>query len=225
MLQLRPGERVLELACGNGDFSRRMAELGASVVASDFSPKMVEAARARGGEVDYRIADATDVDQLLSLGRAGEFDAIVSNMAMMDMSEIEPMAEGAATLVKPGGRFVFSTVHPAFNGNETVRMVEQSEDERGVIRRYSVKVSRYIRPSTAKGVALEGQPVTQWYFHRPMKDLIAPFLDHGFVLDGLDEPVLSPDQVRQDSTSAVFVEVPPVLVARMRPSARVVQLD
>jgi SAM-dependent methyltransferase len=219
LLRLRPGERVLELACGNGDFARRMAELGASVLASDFSAAMVEAARAHGGDVEYRVADATDQNQMLALGRPGEFDAIVSNMAIMDMLSIEPMARAARTLVKPTGRFVFSTVHPAFNGSDSVRVVEQSEDEHGVVRRYSVKVSEYIGSKASKGVALEDQPVTQWYFHRPMKDLFAPFFDQGFVMDGFDEPVLTPEQVRPGGTSAVFVEIPPVLVARLRPAA------
>ena len=59
--------------------------------------------------------------------------------------------------------------------------------------------------------------MTHWYFHRPMKDLFATFFAHGFVMDGFDEPVLAPDQVRSGGTSAVFVEVPPVLVARLRP--------
>ena len=121
--------------------------------------------------------------------------------------------------MKPRGRFVLSTVHPAFNGNDTVRMVEQLEDERGVTRQHWVKVRNYIRPNVAKGTALEDQPVTHWYFHRPLKDVFAAFFDHGFVLDGFDEPVLTPDRVREDSISAVFVEVPPVVVARMRRAA------
>src|SRR5437588_3046728 len=45
LLQVQPGEEVLEIACGNGVFARRLAELGARVVASDFSEKMLEQAR------------------------------------------------------------------------------------------------------------------------------------------------------------------------------------
>jgi ubiquinone/menaquinone biosynthesis C-methylase UbiE len=42
LLQLRPGERVLEIACGNGEFARRMSSLGAHVLASDFSEGMLD---------------------------------------------------------------------------------------------------------------------------------------------------------------------------------------
>src|SRR5437588_10123706 len=72
LLELRPGETVLEIACGNGVFSRRMAQLGAQVVATDFSEKFLERARARGteysGQIEYRLVDATDEEQLMALG-------------------------------------------------------------------------------------------------------------------------------------------------------------
>jgi ubiquinone/menaquinone biosynthesis C-methylase UbiE len=216
LLRLERGERVLEIACGNGEFSRRMAELGARVLATDFSEAMLERARARSGDLEYRLADAADESTLLSLGTSGEsFDAVVCNMAIMDMLEIEPMVAASARLLRSGGRFVFSVLHPAFNSTAT-RMVEQFENEDGVVRIYSVKVSSYIHPSVGKGVALEGQPVVQWYFHRPIGELFRPWFEHGFVLDGIGEPVLEPEDVLPRSTARVFVEVPPILVARMR---------
>src|SRR5262245_50447970 len=80
LLALRAGERVLQLACGNGEFSRRMAGLGGHVLATDFSEAMLERARARGGQVEYRLADATRRDQLMALAALGPFDACVCNM-------------------------------------------------------------------------------------------------------------------------------------------------
>jgi hypothetical protein len=109
----------------------------------------------------------------------------------------------------------FSELHPAFNGAAT-RIVEQSENEHGVVRTYAVKVSSYIHPSTGMGVAIEGQPVVQWYFHRPISELFRVWFRHGFVLDGIEEPVLAQEDVRPASTAGVFVEVPPILAARMR---------
>ena len=215
LLGIAPGELVLEIACGNGVFTRRMTELGARVLATDFSEPMLDRARAYGGDIDYRLADAADKAALLALGEPASFHAVVCNMAIMDMVEIEPMIAASATLLRRDGRFVFSTVHPAFNG-EATRVLEQSDDERGVVRTYSVKVSRYIRPSTQLGVAIEGQPVVQWYFHRPLSELLQSWFRHGFVLDGIEEPVLAPDAVPPGSPSAVFTEVPPILVARMR---------
>jgi len=218
LLELRAEERVLEVACGNGEFARAMSALGASVLATDFSGPMLERARAHGADVEYRLVDATDEGALLALGEPGSFDAAVSNMAIMDMAEIEPMISALAVLLRRSGRFVFSTLHPAFNSGEVTRLVEQSEEETGVVRSYSIRVFGYITPTTGKGVALEGQPVRQWYFHRPLRAIFDVCFRHGFVLDGIDEPVLDRARVEPGSTEMIFMEIPGVLVARMRRS-------
>lgn len=216
LLELRPGERVLEIACGNGEFARRMAELGASVLATDFSEGMLERARARGGDVEYQRVDATDAEALMALGDLGSFDAVVSNMAIMDMESIDPMASAVARLLRPGGRFVLSTLHPAFNSGEAVPTTELVYRDGDLRKIYSVKVSSYAKPSIAKGVALPGQPVEQWYFHRSMSDIFRPFFDHGFALDGLEEPLVDPAHGTLGSPGYVYTEIPGVLVARLR---------
>lgn len=105
------GETVLDVACGNGVFARRLATLGATVVATDFSRGVLDAARARSGghgdRIDYRLVDATDEAALLDLGE-GRFAAVVCGMAMMDMPTISPLTRAVGRLLAPGGRFVFS---------------------------------------------------------------------------------------------------------------------
>jgi SAM-dependent methyltransferase len=216
LLRLQAGERVLEIACGNGEFARRMSDLGAHVLATDFSEGMLERARSHGGEVEYRSADATVEDQLLALGQPGSFDAVVSNMAIMDMESIEPMAAASARLLNATGRFVFSTLHPSFNSGDARPTVE-IDPEGSATEIYSVRVSSYGRPATSKGVGIPSQPVEQWYFHRPLWMILEPFLEHGFVLDGLEEPLVpGPDERNAGKPSHVFTQVPGVLVARLR---------
>ncbi len=74
LLQPRPGERILDLGCGDGVLTQRLAETGAEVVGVDSSENMVAAARQRG--LDTRVMDATKLtfDQ--------EFDAVFSNAAL-----------------------------------------------------------------------------------------------------------------------------------------------
>ena len=215
LLRLEPGERVLEIACGNGAFARRMAELGGRVLATDFSERMLERARAHGGDVEYRPADATREAELVALGEPGSFDAVVSNMAIMDMESIEPMAAAAARLLKPAGRFVFSTLHPAFNSGDARPTVELDVEGPGT-EIYSVKVSSYGRAGTSKGVAIPGQPVEQWYFHRPLAMILEPFFHHGFALDGLEEPLVGLDRSQPGTPTYVYTQLPGVLIARMR---------
>jgi hypothetical protein len=125
------------------------------------------------------------------------------------------MAAASSRLLKPRGRFVFSTLHPAFNSGD-VRPTVELDLEGGITEVYSVKVSSYGRPSTGKGVAIPGQPVEQWYFHRPLWMILKPFFDRGFALDGLEEPLVGSERETPGIPSHVYTQLPGVLVARMR---------
>lgn len=110
-------QNVLDIACGNGLTSRRLAALGANVTAFDFSANLIERAKARpnlDSLISYHVLDATDEQALLALGQH-RFDSALSNMALFDMSEIEPLFRILPKLLKPNGVFVFSLMHPAFN--------------------------------------------------------------------------------------------------------------
>jgi 2-polyprenyl-3-methyl-5-hydroxy-6-metoxy-1,4-benzoquinol methylase len=130
LLNIQPGQVILDIACGNGGFSRRMAALGARVVAFDFSAKFIERARTRTAgtpyeaSIEYKVIDATDRGQLQSLGEGG-FDGAVATMALMDMAEIDPLLTALTRLLKPGAPFVFSVTHPCFNSEGTRLAVEQ----------------------------------------------------------------------------------------------------
>jgi hypothetical protein len=65
-------------------------------------------------------------------------------MAIMDMETIEPMVAAASRLLKLRGRFVFSTLHPAFNSGD-VRPTVELDLEGDVTEVYSIKVSSYGR--------------------------------------------------------------------------------
>lgn len=220
LLELQPGELVLDVACGNGVFARRLAQLGAEVLACDFSEKFIEAARARTktdtGRIEYRVLDATDREQLLALGR-GQFDAAVCNMALMDMTTIEPLMGALAQLLKPGGRFVFSVSHPAFNSTACRMVMEEEYREGEFVARSAVKVTNYLRAPPAKGLGIIGQPTPHYYFDRPVSVLLNAGFAAGFVVDGIEEPAFSGEtQGEQPFSWANYPNIPPVLVVRMR---------
>ncbi len=220
LLNLKPGELVLEIACGNGVFARHLAQLGAQVIATDFSEQLIERAKARTTEhadrIEYRVVDATNEDQLLALGKR-RFDAVVCNMAMMDMVTIEPLMNAASQLLKADGRFVFSIMHPCFN-NAGVKLVMEEEDRDGeIVVVHSVKISKYKGMSAQKGIGIIGQPAPHYLFHRPLSVLFNTCFQAGFVLDGLEEPAFGAEDSGERWFSwANFKEIPPVLVARLR---------
>lgn len=220
LLALQPDELILDIACGNGSFSRRLAELGGNVVAFDFSEEMVARARDRTVEhrdaIEYAVVDATDEQRLLALGER-RFDAAVCSMALMDMATIDVLTGSLARMLKAGGRFVFSVSHPCFNSAEGTSVVAERNFEGRGRDEHFVKVSRYLHPSAWKGEALAGQPELQYYFHRPLSVLFGSCFDAGFVLDGLEEPTF--DQSVEASNALAWAnlrEIPPVLVARLR---------
>jgi 2-polyprenyl-3-methyl-5-hydroxy-6-metoxy-1,4-benzoquinol methylase len=222
MLELQPGERVLDIACGNGLTSRRMAAMGAEVVATDFAAEMIAYARRRTteyeGRLTFDVLDATDEAALLKLGE-GQFDAALCHMALFDMAEIDPLMRSLSRLLRPGGRFVFSIIHPCFNNPHMVQMAEMEDQDGEVVTVYSIKISGYMTPSVARGAAIAGQPKPQLYFHRPLQALLGAGFRAGFVLDDLEERSFPPDHPQSRSPLAWggnFSEIPPVLVARLR---------
>jgi SAM-dependent methyltransferase len=209
--------RVLEIACGNGLFARRLAELGATVVATDFSAPMLERARRRTAApgIEFLELDATDPAALGAVPGA-PFDAVVCTMALMDMAEVDPLARALPELLVPGGRFVFSTCHPAFNRVGT-RFVAEHEDQEGrFVTRRGVFVDSYLTPRRSEGVAMLGQPVTHLYFDRSLSGLLGPFLAAGLVLDGLEEPAFPAADAGEELNWSGLPEFPPVLVGRLR---------
>jgi SAM-dependent methyltransferase len=98
LLAPQPGERVLDVGCGNGTLTRIIAEAGADVVGVDSSRDQVAAATALG--LDARLLDAANLDF------DGVFDAVFSNAALHWMADIDAVLAGIQRALKPGGRFV-----------------------------------------------------------------------------------------------------------------------
>ena len=221
LLALKSGETLLDVACGNGHFARQMAEHEVRVTAIDIAPRQIENAIAAstkyGEQIEFLVSDATD-NELLTQLESKKFDAISCGMAIMDMAEIEPLAESVSRLLKPGGRFVFAVMHPAFNSpNGLSRSVERVEMEDGrIVDSLAVKISHYINPTSYEGVAIVGQPVLQRYFHRPMSVLLNVFFTRGFVADGIEEPVFGSSDPSHALDWDNFHEIPPVLAVRLR---------
>jgi 2-polyprenyl-3-methyl-5-hydroxy-6-metoxy-1,4-benzoquinol methylase len=220
LLDVQPDERVLDIACGNGVFARRLAALGARVVACDFSAAMLGHARARKSEhtdrIEYKLIDATDESQFMALGDS-QFDGAIANQALHDIRDIEPLARALPRLLKPGGRFVFSVPHPAFNFDGTTVGHEEPERQGAIDRQYYVKVFNYLRVPATASTGIVGEPVPHTQFHRPLSTLLGTFFDQGFMLDALLEPSYGPEHVSKRPLGwANFKDIPPVLVARLR---------
>ena len=159
LLSVQPGQLVLDIACGNGLTSRRLGRLGARVVAFDVAEEMIGFAKKRSssddGDIRYYVVDAGDEEGIANICEE-KLDAALSNMALFDMAEIEPLFRTLFRLLKPGGCFVFSMMHPCFNQAHSALFCEREEKDGEEVTTFGVRVSGYMTPIMHKGRALAG---------------------------------------------------------------------
>ncbi len=98
-LAAAPGERILDLGCGDGQLTRRIIATGANVVGLDSSPQMAAAARALGIDATVGSAEAIPFE-------SASFDAVFSNAALHWVRDHDAMLGGVKRVLKSGGRFV-----------------------------------------------------------------------------------------------------------------------
>ena len=115
--------------------------------------------------IEFNVADATDEKSILKLEKDKPFTKAVSNMAVMDIADIRPLFKALYKLLPKDGIFVFATQHPCF----------------------TTLTEKYMTPHCSKGIAIEGQPKQQTYFHRSMQDIFNICFENGFIIDGFFE--------------------------------------
>ena len=220
LLELKPDETVLDIACGAGRMARLIAEAGSRVVAFDHSEKFIQRAKTRTDKklgIEYHVIDATDREALIVLGE-NRFDCAVCTMGFMDMPAIEPLFAVLPSLLKSHGRLVFSVAHPCFHSARIQRFAEMYEQEAGRhVFINGIKVSGYLGATARKTEGILGQPEPQYYFHRSLQDLFGVGFKYGFVIDALKEPAFQKESERQRTLKwDDMPEIPPLLVVRMR---------
>jgi 2-polyprenyl-3-methyl-5-hydroxy-6-metoxy-1,4-benzoquinol methylase len=218
LLDVVAGDTILDAACGAGRFARRMAELGARVVAFDYSAEFIARARERTSSdaVEYHVVDAANAEVLLSLG-SHRFTKAVCTMAIMDMPEIGPLFATLSRLLVPNGTLVFSVTHPCFHFPAVQRFAEICEEQAGRhVIRSGVKVSSYLSPFARKTEGIVGQPESQWFFHRPISTLFRFGFEAGFVVDGIEEPGFPADTPKAGVRWNDMTDIPPIMVVRMK---------
>jgi 2-polyprenyl-3-methyl-5-hydroxy-6-metoxy-1,4-benzoquinol methylase len=217
LLDIKEGQTILDVACGNGNFSKRLAELGANVIAFDYSPKMIERAKLSCKDylnrIDFKVNDATNYDSLMELG-IQSFDSAVANMALMDIADITALVKSLQMLLKPNGRFVFSIPHPCFQPPNVRKLCEIEDVDGAVVSRKSVQISKYINPEVFENLGIKGQPTPHLIFHRPLAYYLNLFFESNFMLDGIVEPTF--EDTDKEYYKFDWNSIPPVIIFRFR---------
>ena len=217
LLGLEHGARVIEFACGNGGFARRLGRQGMRVVATDLSPALISHAERRtetisdqAVDVSYQVVDATIEREIINCG--GPFDAAVCIMGVMSMPMLRPMFGGAWRVLRSRGVFVVVTLHPAF-ATSGYKFVKSEQDDEP----HGLKVERYLSRYVTHGVTNTAQQQPQIYFHRPLSELLADAFSAGLVLDGMEE-LAAPPQPMEEAKLIwnMLPEIPMAVALRFR---------
>jgi SAM-dependent methyltransferase len=183
------GKRVLDAGCGEGRFARMLAERGAAVTGIDFSHRMIELAREaeerepRG--IEYQQADMADLGSF----EDGAFDIAVAYLSVIDVARYEEALKEVSRVLKPGGQFVFSLVHPCFctPGSDWEPRVPGIVPIRDADRLYR-KVDNYRPACDVRFRMWPTAPVETINFHRPLSDYAGACRAAGLLIRDIVEP-------------------------------------
>ncbi len=200
------GEKVLDLACGEGYNTRILASKGAVVTGVDFSEKMIELAiqeenRNKLG-IRYSVADASDLHML----KDSSFDIVACFMALQDIEDYRGTIKEAARVLKERGRFVFVITHPCFESRTIGGKQVAGWIYRSGVKRKAKEISAYLKSEeTALHFMVDRyfdthseiihwrmerltRPFETTIFHRTLTDYANALNDAGFVISRLKEP-------------------------------------
>ena len=177
---------VIDIGCGEGRFCRILSERGAVMTGIDLTEALIERAREVGSKREtYLLGDAEDLEGVADDG----FDLAVSYVVLVDLVDYRRSIREAYRVLRPGGRFIVCNIHP-------IRTAMKSTD--GWISDRSRKLFYPVDNYTE-----EGEREFLWWsgpfinMHRMLSSYVSAFLDAGFVLEALQEPIPSEEQLAE----------------------------
>lgn len=189
------GLRVLDAGCGRGRYAEWLLSAGAEVVAVDASERMVERARARVG--DRAEVHRADLERPLDFADDGEFDGVVSGLALHYVEDLRPVFAEFARLLAPGGFLAFSTHHP-LDDYLVFEDATYFDTER----------------ATMTWPAGDGEVAVPFY-RRPFADVVNPLVEARFGLDAVVEPTPRPSfEAKKPASYEKRLERPTFLCVR-----------
>jgi 2-polyprenyl-3-methyl-5-hydroxy-6-metoxy-1,4-benzoquinol methylase len=201
-------KKVCDLACGEGYFSRALAERGAHVTGVDISSVLLEHARQRAGDlaITYIHDDAQSLTQLADQS----FDLVVCNMALMDIPDIGKTLGAVHRVLSPGGSLAFAILHPCFESpfHAPDSPIEVNENGEFV----AIRVMHYLEEGhwNSGGDGMRGRVGA---YHRTISTYVNALLTNGFQITGMAEPAVAAGDYR-DLARQKGSRIPPLLVVK-----------
>ncbi|MFI9273455.1 class I SAM-dependent methyltransferase [Kitasatospora sp. NPDC052896] len=201
------GLDVLDLGCGDGTLTRRLAAAGArSVLGVDASTRMLALARARPAP---RVRYLHDRAERLALPSAA-LDLVVSSLVLHYLADYPGLIQRVSDWLRPGGQLVFSVEHPVCTAQNP--MTGWHTTGGGTV----WPLDGYAQ-ETARRQEWFGTPVTK--YHRRLTTLLGGIADSGLVVTGIDEPYPDDEVLAKRPEFAEHLRRPPLLLISAHKSA------
>jgi ubiquinone/menaquinone biosynthesis C-methylase UbiE len=227
LLDIQPGERLLDIACGQGAMAARIARRGdhGPIVGIDASPALIEAAkRSLGEKATLLVGDARALPLMMQDHGLEPFDAAACVLALMNIDDLDAVCRGVSRCLKPGGRFVAVILHPAFRSPQTTAWGWTVDGRSGVPVQFR-RVDRYLNERASEiimnpGQAAAGKPaVITTTYHRPIGAYISALGAAGLPVDTVEEwssQRVSNPGPRAEAENLARAEIPMFLAIRAR---------
>lgn len=182
------GEKVLDLGCGCGWYTDYFRRIGGCAVGIDGAEAMIGIARKRYPETTFSVCD---ISRPLPF-EADSFDIVFCNQVLMDIDDVGNALSQCHRVLKRGGVFYFSIVHPAFyNG---VWQIDEGGRHTGKL------VSSYLTPYMSENRFWGGTA----HYHRPLTYYLNAAAEAGFILTHADEPKSYDGKIKNDDLPLFF---------------------
>lgn len=196
------GLDVCDVGCGEGRFSRMLAERGARITGIEPTRSLLEEARRRHPEGRYLESGAENMPL-----PSDAFDLVVSYLVLIDIEDYRAAVREMARIVRPGGRVLVANM----NSFCTTRPYPWVRDEEG--NPVHVAVDDYFRE---RGDVVSWAGIEIVNYHRPLESYMQAFLDEGLRLTDFAEPKPTMDQLAGYPTKMDALRVPLFLVTQWR---------
>jgi len=184
ILNVRPGEQILDVGCGQGYFARELGRLGAKVLGVDVAGELIKLAKDQAGlNEKYLVLSAENLTGLTN----NRFDAAVCVLALQNIKNFQSAILETARVLKPGGRCVLVLNHPAFRipGASSWSYDEAFNIQYRNINKYLSEITQEV--DMTQGVSEAKKKKFTWSFHRPLQAYFKAFGKAGLAVVRLEE--------------------------------------
>lgn len=198
-------DSILDIGCGDGQISRMMSGLGATVIGIDPTWNQIRVAGKRSGGAAYVRATASEIPF-----ETASFDAAVACLVFEHIDALEQAIAEVARVVKPGGLFCFFLNHPLLQTPGSGWIDDHIIDPPEQYWR--------IGPYLVESESIEQVELGIYirFIHRPLSRYINVLAEHGLLLERMVEPAPPPGFLARATEYVDAATIPRLLYLRLR---------